>query len=180
MTPYKRADLAVGAFNQLGLPLRMVGEGEMGRKLKAAAKSNIRFSGALSFADLKEAYATCRGLIYTAEEDFGIVPVEAMASGRPVLAFGRGGLLDTMQPGITGQFFQDQTVDSLVAAVRDFEAWLPTFEPQNAVARAARFSGERFDRDFMAALRQFAVGHPDVLDRLAAPVFDPATARELA
>jgi len=180
MTPYKRGDLAVEAFNRLGLPLHMVGDGEMQRKLKASAKSNIRFSKNLSFADLKEAYATCRGLIYTAEEDFGIVPVEAMASGRPVLAYGRGGVLDTIIPGRTGQFFEDQTADSLVEAVHDFEAWLPTFEPQNAIARAARFTGERFDQNFMDALRRFAVGHPEVLDRLAAPIIVPALTKQLA
>jgi glycosyltransferase involved in cell wall biosynthesis len=180
MTPYKRGDLAVEAFNRLGLPLHMVGEGEMRRKLMASAKSNIRFSNRLSFAELRRAYATCRGLIHTAEEDFGIAPVEAMAAGRPVLAYGRGGVLDTITPGRTGQFFEDQTVGSLVAAVRDFETWLPAFEPQNAIARANRFTGERFDNNFMSALRRFAVGHPEVLDRLAAPAPAPAITKELA
>jgi glycosyltransferase involved in cell wall biosynthesis len=180
MTPYKRGDLAVDAFNRLGLPLHMVGDGEMQRKLKASAKSNIRFSDRLTLAELRQAYATCRGLIYTAEEDFGIVPVEAMAAGRPVLAYGRGGVLDTLMPGRTGQVFDDQTVDSLVAAIHDFEAWLPSFEPQTAVVRAARFSGERFDQNFIAALRRFAVGHPEVLDRLAAPVSAPPILKELA
>jgi glycosyltransferase involved in cell wall biosynthesis len=180
MTPYKRGDLAVEAFNRLGLPLCMVGDGEMRRKLMATAKSNIRFKNNLSFADLKEAYATCRGLVHTAEEDFGIAPVEAMASGRPVLAFGQGGLLDTIMPGRTGLFFGEQTVDSLVSAVHEFEAWLPGFEPQSAVARAARFSGERFDHNFRSALRQFAIGHPKILDRLASPIPSPAVTKELA
>jgi len=180
MTPYKRGDLAVEAFNRLGLPLHMVGDGEMRRKLKASAKSNIRFSDRLSFAELKKAYATCRGFIHTAEEDFGIAPVEALASGRPVLAFGRGGVLDTITPGRTGQVFEDQTVDSLVAAVGGFEAWLPTFEPKNAVARAERFSEERFDHNFISALRRFAAGHPNILDRLAAPITVPMITRELA
>jgi glycosyltransferase involved in cell wall biosynthesis len=180
MTPYKRGDLAVEAFNRLGLPLCMVGDGEMRRKLMASAKPNIRFTDNLSFAELGDAYAQCRGLIHTAEEDFGIAPVEAMAAGRPVLAFGRGGLLDTVTPGKTGQFFEAQTVDSLVAAVGEFEAWLPRFDPQEAVARAARFSGERFDHNFKSALRQFAVRHPRILDRLGSPIALPAMTKELA
>jgi glycosyltransferase involved in cell wall biosynthesis len=169
MTPYKRGDLAVEAFNRLGLPLCMVGDGEMRRKLMASARPNIRFVGNLSFAELKDAYARCRGLVYTAEEDFGIAPVEAMAAGRPVVAYGRGGVLETVIPERTGLFFEDQTVESLVAAVGRFEAWLPTFDPLNAIARAARFSGERFDQNFMSALRRFAGEHPEVLDRLPPP-----------
>jgi glycosyltransferase involved in cell wall biosynthesis len=178
MTPYKRGDLAVEAFNRLGLPLHMVGDGEMRRKLMASAKSNIRFTKSLSFTELKQAYSTCRGLIYTAEEDFGIVPVEAMASGRPVLAFGQGGVLDSIAPGKTGLTFENQTADSLVCAVREFEAWLPSFEPRNAIIRAARFSGERFDQDFTAALRGFASGHPRILERLSPPVAPPELVKE--
>jgi len=178
MTPYKRGDLAVEAFNRLGLPLHMVGDGELRRKLMASAKSNIRFTANMSFTELKQAYATCRGLIYTAEEDFGIVPVEAMASGRPVLAYGRGGVLDTVVPGKTGLLFKDQTPDSLIAGIREFEAWLPTFEPRNAIARADRFGGERFDQEFMSALRGFASGHPNILDRLASAQPAPAFLKE--
>lgn len=167
MTPYKRGDIAVEAFNKLGLPLRMIGKGEMQSKLKAAARSNITFTEGLSFKELGEAYASCKGLIYTAEEDFGIIPVEAMAAGRPVLAFGRGGVLDTIRPGVSGLFFEAQTADSLIDGVERMEAWLPRFEPESAIEQASGFGGARFDHEFMAAVAGYAEHHPRVRARLA-------------
>ena len=161
MTPYKRGDIAVEAFNRLGLPLQMVGQGEMRQKLMSAAKDNIKFTERLSFRELCESYAQCRGLVYTAEEDFGIIPVEAMAAGRPVLAYGRGGVLDTIKPEATGLFFDEQTPESLMEGLKRFEAWLPGFKPEAAVAHAARFSGSAFDRAYMSALGYYAQAHPD-------------------
>ncbi|MGL6043363.1 MAG: glycosyltransferase, partial [Sandaracinobacteroides sp.] len=118
MVPYKRPDLAVDAFNRLGLPLLMVGDGPMLGALKSRARDNIRFITRLDFASLKQSYANSRALLFTAEEDFGIVPVEANASGRPVIAYGRGGVLDSIVPGVSGLFFAEQSVDSLVEAVQ--------------------------------------------------------------
>lgn len=145
MVPYKRPDLAVDTFTRLGLPLLMVGEGAMLKKLKARAGPNVRFVSRLDFAGLRRAYARARALVFTAEEDFGIVPVEAMASGRPVLAYGRGGVVDSIEPEVSGLFFAEQTVDSLAEAVGRLEAWLPHFDPHDAVARSNLFAPERFD-----------------------------------
>jgi glycosyltransferase involved in cell wall biosynthesis len=145
MTPYKRADLALDAFNALGLPLLMVGDGEMAADLKARAGPTVTILPRLDFAGLRAAYAQARALVFTAEEDFGIVPVEAMASGRPVLAYGRGGALDSVAPGVSGLFFEEQTVGSLMEGVRAMEAWLPDFDPEDAIAQARLFAPERFD-----------------------------------
>lgn len=148
MTAYKRPDLAVEAFNRLGLPLLMVGDGEMEARLRAQAGPNIRFAKNLSYAALKRAYATARGLIFTAEEDFGIVPVEMMASGRPVLAFQRGGAMDTVTDGVSGRFFDNASVDGLIAGVQDFERFLADFSPEACKKSVARFAPEIFDAAF--------------------------------
>jgi glycosyltransferase involved in cell wall biosynthesis len=147
--PYKRAALAVEAFNRLGLPLTIVGDGPQLKQLRQVAAPNIRFKPVLSFAELRHEYATCRALVFTPEEDFGIVPVEANASGRPVIAFGRGGVRDSIVAEETGLFFDEATADSLCDAVGRFERWLPGFDPVRAVANAARFAPERFDAQFL-------------------------------
>ena len=154
MVPYKRPDLAVDAFNATGLPLLMVGQGSMLKRLKSRAKPNIRFVDRLDFNALQRAYARARAFVITAEEDFGIAPVEAMASGRPVLALGRGGALDTVVPGRTGVFFDHQDTDSLIAAVSVMERFLRDFDPRDAVAQAIRFAPEIFDE----RIRRFVAG----------------------
>ncbi|QIG55308.1 glycosyltransferase family 4 protein [Altererythrobacter sp. BO-6] len=152
MVPYKRPDLAVEAFNALGLPLTMVGTGGMLKNLRAMARPNITFIERLDFASLKSAYARSKALIMTAEEDFGITPVEAMASGRPVIAFGRGGAKDSVVPGETGVFFDRQNSDALIDAVERTEVFLDQFDPQTAIAHARRFAPEEFDRKIMKLL----------------------------
>lgn len=145
LVPYKRPDLAVDAFTQLGLPLLMVGAGGMKSALMKRAGPTIRFVERLNFAELRRAYARAKALIFTAEEDFGIVPVEAMASGRPVLAFGKGGVLDTVDPGITGLFFNEQSVESLVVGVNQMEQFLRYFDPSEAISHVKKFAPEVFD-----------------------------------
>lgn len=152
MTPYKRADIALEAFNRLGVPALMVGDGEMFKTIAARAGPNVEVRKHLSFEELKRAYATAKALVFTPEEDFGIVPVEANASGRPVIAFGRGGVTDSIVDGETGLFFREQTVDSLCDAILRLEAWLPSFNPQVAMENARRFAPEVFDRGILAAL----------------------------
>lgn len=152
MTPYKRADIALEAFNRLGVPALMVGDGEMHAYVQRHAGPNVEVRKRLSFEELKQAYATCRALVFTPEEDFGIVPVEANASGRPVVAYGHGGVTDSIVDGVTGLFFEKQSVDALCDAIERLERWLPGFDPQVAVANAARFAPEVFDRGIMETL----------------------------
>lgn len=149
MVPYKRPDLAVDAFNANGLPLLMVGSGGMSRALKARAGPNVRIVDHLDFAGLQRAYARSRALVMTAEEDFGLTPLEAMASGRPVVGYASGGLLDTVEPERTGIFFDNQEPEALIEAVERMERFLPDFDPRNALAQAARFSPASFDEKFM-------------------------------
>ncbi|WP_052223107.1 glycosyltransferase [Novosphingobium malaysiense] len=152
MTPYKRADLALEAFNRLGLPALMVGDGEMFAQIAAEAAPHVEVRKRLTFDELKHAYATCRALVFTAEEDFGIVPVEANASGRPVIALGRGGVVDSVVDGTTGLFYHRQSAETLCECLQRFEAWLPRFQPDSAVANAARFSPEVFTNGILEAL----------------------------
>lgn len=152
MTPYKRADLVADAFTRLGLPLLMVGTGPLAADIARRAGPNIRILERLDFADLRKAYAECRGLVFPPEEDFGIVPVEANAAGRPVIAYGRGGVVDSILPDRTGLFFHEQSVEGLVDAVERFERWLPHFDPSAARANAGRFAPEVFDARISAAV----------------------------
>lgn len=118
LMPYKRIDLAVQAFATLGRPLVVVGTGTELEKLKAMAKPNIVFKGWARDDELPGYYANCRALIFPGVEDFGIVPLEAMASGKPVIAFAEGGALETVVEGRTGVFFRQQTPESLMDAVK--------------------------------------------------------------
>lgn len=154
MTPYKRADLVADAFTQLGLPLLMVGTGELAAQVAKRAGPNIEIVERLDFASLRRAYAQCRALIFPPEEDFGIIPVEANAAGRPVIAYGHGGALDSIVDSETGLFFHEQSVEALIDAVERLERWLPEFDPAAAQLNARRFSPEIFDAKISAAVDQ--------------------------
>ncbi len=150
LIPYKRIDLAVDACTRLGVPLKIVGSGGRDESsLRARAGKNVEFLGRVSDAELRDLYACCRAYIFPGEEDFGIAPLEANASGRPVVAFAGGGALDTVQDGRTGVLFQEQTVDSLIKAIERVEtlAWDPT---------SLRSHAESFDTAvFRAQLKTF-------------------------
>ncbi|MEX1139168.1 MAG: glycosyltransferase [Bacteroidota bacterium] len=139
LVPYKRIDLAIGACRQLGRPLKIVGTGPDEGKLRSMAGSDVRFLGWLNDTDLALAYRHCRAVLFPGVEDFGIVPLEAMASGKPVVAFGRGGALETIIDGTTGVFFGEQTVESLSQAIR-------RLDQLNLDPHAIRRHAEGFDR----------------------------------
>ncbi len=142
LVAYKKPDLVVEAFNKLGLKLKIVGSGPELDKLKKMAKPNIEFCGRVSDQELKNLYSKALAFIYPAIEDFGIVPVESMASGRPVIALGLGGSAETVIPGKTGLLFQEQTADSLITAVKDFKP--EDYNPDEIRAWAKKFDTSVF------------------------------------
>jgi glycosyltransferase involved in cell wall biosynthesis len=151
LIPYKRADLAIKAFNKLGLPLVIVGSGSEEKRLKRIAKSNVEFAGELTDTELADYYRKCTGLIFPQEEDFGIVAVEAQAAGAPVIAYKAGGALDTVKDGKTGVFFNKQTVAELIRAVK--KAGKTTFDRSAMIKNAQQFSKEIFKRKFLELIK---------------------------
>ncbi len=166
LVPYKKIDIAVDAFNELKLPLKIVGDGPLRKRLEKMAQPNIEFLGWISDETLPRLYASCQALIFPGEEDLGIVPLEAQASGRPVIAYGRGGVLETVVPlhtteqrlpsgdEPTGLFFEQPNAESLIAAVRQFGANKDSFRPAAIRQHASWFSRDRFKaqiRDYVNA-----------------------------
>ena len=149
LIPYKQVGLAVRAFNALGKRLVVIGEGKQRDELGRLAGPGITFLDRVDDATLRSYYARCRALIFTADEDFGIVPLEAMAAGKPVIAFGKGGALETVVPGRTGLLFPEQTPESLAEAVLRFEQVEHRFDPADIAAHAATFSKAHFKRSFL-------------------------------
>ena len=145
---YKAPDLMIQTFNASGRPLVVVGEGEMAAELMKIAKPNITFVGALDDKAVAGYLARCRALVFPGAEDFGIVPLEAMASGKPVIAYDRGGASETVIDGTTGVLFEEQTVVCFNAALDRFEACEASFEPLVIRRHAEEFSEQRFGREF--------------------------------
>lgn len=145
---YKRIDLAIDACERLGRRLVITGTGPDTEALKRRAGKHTMFVGQCSFAELKRHYARARAFLMPGEEDFGIAPVEAMASGRPVLAFAKGGALDTVIDGATGILFAEQSAEALADAILRFERMEHGFAPQAIRAHACAFSRARFEREF--------------------------------
>ena len=149
LIPYKRIDLAVKAFNVLGLPLKIIGDGRDRQRLEAMAKSNVEFLGRLADHEVGQYLSRCKAFIFPGEEDFGIAPLEAQAAGRPVIAYAGGGALETVVEGATGLFFREQTPESLAEAVSIFDAG--DFE-----SAAIRRHAQGFDKEtFKSKLRAF-------------------------
>ncbi|MBN1298994.1 MAG: glycosyltransferase [Actinobacteria bacterium] len=139
LVSYKRIDLAVDAFNILGKELVIIGDGSERKSLEKRANKNIRFLGWQSDDVLKDYYSGAKAFIFPGEEDFGITPVEAQASGTPVIGYGRGGLLETVIDGATGIFFKEQNAGSLIEAVQEFEKMENSFDRNKMLENARKF-----------------------------------------
>ena len=179
LVPYKRVDLVVEAFNRLGLPLLVVGDGPERSRLEALAGPTVTLLGRQSAQQVEQLMSRCRAFVYAGLEDFGIAPVEAMAAGAPVIGLGRGGLLDTVRCAAAGQreptgvLFPEQSVESIVQAVEWFEQrriW-HSLDAETIRAWAERFRPEAFAARFEAALRATWRAHQRGCDVAAS---DPA------
>jgi len=156
--PYKRMDQAVLAFNKLNRRLLIVGKGQEEKRLKHLAGKNIEMVGWVPEEALPDLFAGCRALIFPGIEDFGLIPVEVQAAGRPVIAYGRGGVLESVVPYVdrehpgSGLFYQEQTPEAIVEAVKTFERIEDDFDPQWIHTHAQRFGRDRFIREFKALI----------------------------
>lgn len=148
LVPHKRIDLAIEAFSQLPIPLKVIGDGPQRKRLQTLAASNIEFLGYQSEEAVAQLLGGARGFVCAAEEDFGIAMVEAQAAGCPVIAYKGGGALETVIDGVTGLFFAEQTSVSLIEAVKRFEDISHCFRSQNLVENARKFSKARFTESF--------------------------------
>ena len=149
---YKRIDIAVKAFNKLNLPLKIVGTGNEEEKLKKIAKSNIEFLGNLTDEKLSYYYKNCKALIFPGFEDFGLVMVEAQSFGKPVIAFKGGGALDIVREGISGEFFESQTSESLIKAFEKFNS--KSYNSNLCKENSLRFSFENFKKQLLEVINK--------------------------
>lgn len=150
LVAYKRADLAIEAFSHNGKRLKVVGTGELYEECRAKAPPNIEFLGKVGSGELPALYSRARALVFPGIEDFGIVPVEALASGTPVIAFGKGGALETVVHGVTGIIFPEQSLGSLDSAIAEFESGRFEFDPAELRNYALQFDEAVFRKAFSA------------------------------
>jgi len=154
LTPYKKFDLIIDTFNELGLPLKIVGTGIMEEDLKKRAKNNIEFLGSVSDEELKNLYSECEALIFPQIEDFGITAIEAMASGRPVIALEEGGAIDSIIPNKTGIFFKKQTIPQLKKAIERYQEIKGKFDKHLIREHAKQFDEKAFEKKLMNHLEK--------------------------
>jgi glycosyltransferase involved in cell wall biosynthesis len=155
---HKRIELAVRAFNQLGRPLVVIGDGPDARRLQRLAGPSIRFTGRVSDAEVARLLATSRALVVTATEEFGIAAVEAQAAGRPVIALDEGGVTESVQEGRTGVFYETATPEALAEAVAAFDPL--SVDPADCVANAQRFGVDAFAQEIRAIVGQTLAAGP--------------------
>ena len=152
LVPHKRIDLAIDACRLAGVPLVVVGDGRAGADLRRLAGPDVRFAGRVSDEKLPDLYARARAVLMPAEEDFGIVPLEAQAAGTPVIAFDAGGVRETVVQGTTGLRFSPQTPNALAAAIRESQGI--TWDRDRIRANAEQFTDARFRRDLTSVIER--------------------------
>ena len=157
LVPYKRIDLAIQAADELGFKLKIAGAGRDSGRLRALAGDNVEFLGFVPDVELPRLMARCKALIFPGLEDFGITPVQAQAAGRPVIAFGDGGALDTVIPGVTGEHFPELTADSLKEVWRNFDE--RAYNPHEIRLQAKRFDVSAFVERISAFVEQAWAAH---------------------
>lgn len=157
LVAYKRFDLTIRAFNRLGIPLKIYGDGPEAPRLREVSRSNIEFLGRVSAEEIKALYQSCIAFVHPQEEDFGITPLEANACGRPVIAYAAGGALETVTAGVNGVFFEDQEWESLADAVIRFKP--EAFKPEAVRSHAEQFDVAHFKRRFGEAVERAWTAH---------------------
>ena len=157
LIPYKRIDLAIQAAADLDVRLKIAGAGRDRERLRALAGDNVEFLGYVPDEELPRLMARCKALLFPGLEDFGIAPVQAQAAGRPVIAFGDGGALDTVIPGVTGEHFPEMTVDSLKEVWRNFDE--RAYNPQEIRQQARKFDVSAFVTRISAFVEQAWAAH---------------------
>jgi glycosyltransferase involved in cell wall biosynthesis len=152
LVPYRRIDILIEAFNKLKRPLRIAGSGRDRERLEALAGPTIKFLGYVPDEELPTLLAKCRAFMFPGEEDFGIAPLQAMAAGRPVIAYAAGGALETVAHGVTGILFEQQSVEAIIEAVElsDTQAW----NSQEIQAHARQFDSEVFKQKMLAFIEE--------------------------
>lgn len=155
LVPQKRVDIAVEVFNKLGLPLKIIGSGKEFKSLKSLSKPNIEFLGYLPDEEVAKYYSSCKAVIIPGVEDFNLVAVEAQAYGKPVIAYGKGGVTETVVEGVTGFFFHKQNAKELAQLVSKMIASknLEKIDPKNCIKQAKKFGFERFQKELTEYVR---------------------------
>lgn len=166
LSPYKKVGLAVEAFNKNSKKLVIVGEGSEFAKLKNLAKANIQFLGYLSDQKVASLMSEAKALIFPGEEDFGLTPIESMAAGRPVVAYKKGGVTETVIEGKTGVFFDRSTPESLSEAIDILEKTYETFSPESCRSQAEKFSIAAFKKEFKTAVEDGYKKYIEAMDKL--------------
>lgn len=154
LSSYKKIEIAISAFNKLGLPLFIIGDGQDKKRLEGLANKNIKFLGFQSEIEIGKYYQNCYAFIFSGEDDFGITPIEAMSFGKPVLAFRKGGLLETMAEGVTGEFFDDLIPEILADGVRRIKKNYHNYDSKKIIASAEKFSERNFQKEIIKFVKK--------------------------